>query len=763
MLALDDRPKAEDALLQALRQNETIVLEPAFDGVQPETRFFEITAFPCFLPKSAPERLSLLIRDITKRRRREQIHHVRYRISRATLDLDACSLLTWVVDEAETITQSGIGFFHFVDRDQDQLRLQAWSTNTARTLRAAGGAEVLNDQGQSDVWLDCVREGLPVIRNDVSSEADGPAILQNFIEVRRVAMVPLLQDDKVVAVLGVGNKTIPYDDEDMVWLTELADLARETVACKLSEARLVETERYMARTLGHLPGMIFRISPDHTLLFASSGCRDLTGYGNEELVGDRVASFGSLIHPEDRAMLSKAIAEAAERNTPHQVVYRLQTRDGTLKWVWQQGRGLMQNGEMMAVEGFVYDITSQVEAQKQKEELEHKALAAQKMESLGVLAGGIAHDFNNLLQTMVGYLEMGQDLLMPDHPAREYLGEVGKAALRASTLTRQMLDFSGKGQMAIKVVDLNTQLRNLRDFLERALPAEVDVKWELAEGLPVIKVDLAQLQQVVLNLVTNAAEAVATRGGIVVIRTGSRHCTEEWLAKRMPAAEYSDPDPVPGPHVFLEVEDDGCGMTEEVRRRLCEPFFTTKFTGRGLGMAAVQGILRGHSGWLRVDSTPEQGSCVRVGFPAAPVLEQIAAIRPLADVASAPPSSEGGILVVDDEKHVRDLVCLTLRNQGLRVDCARDGREALKLFAADPGGYACVLLDLLMPFLDGRECLDRIREINKEQKVILMSGFSEENIRQRFEPNEVQGLLIKPFLREDLLEALPPVIGPWPQ
>ena len=759
MLDQSERLPVEEALRRALRNDKTLVLTPSFAGGHAELRFFEVTVFPCLMQEPSHAGLSLLVRDITHRRRRDQIHHARYRISRAALNLEVRPLLTRVLDEAEAITHSTIGFFHFVDSDQEHLYLQAWSTHTTENTGSAIGAGSHNDLGQAGVWADCVRERRPIIQNDNHSLSDRKGMPEGHAEIRREAVVPLLREDKVVAVMGVGNKPTPYDDEDLTWLTELVDLAWETVVRKRAETRLVETEHRLTQALAHLPGMVFRFNLNYSLLFASRGCLDLTGYRSEELVEDRVISYGSLIHPEDRHKLEAAIHEAAERDATHQVVYRLQTRQEKTKWVWQQGRSVQRQGRMVAVEGFAHDITSQIEAQRQRQEIERKALAAQKMESLGVLAGGIAHDFNNLLQVLVGNLEVGLDMLPAEHPARECLDEVGKAAMRAAGLTRQMLDFSGKGRMSAKVLDLNSRIEVMWNLLESAAPVSVRVEAHLGAELPRIKVDPAQLQQVVLNLVTNAAEAVDEKGGRVILRTGRMDCDGTLLAEASMSTEAEDPGPEPGEYVFIEVEDDGCGMSEEARHRICEPFYTTKFTGRGLGMAAVQGILRGHGGWLLVESTPGQGSRLRVGFPVArtPVGTERGKAKEGSPGRGPAP---GRILVVDDEKHVRDLVRLTLRNRGLAVDCAQDGREAVEFFEANPLGYSCVLLDLLMPFMGGRECLDIMRAINADQKVILMSGFSEQNIREQFDAGEVQGVLTKPFPRREVLAMLAPFVGP---
>ncbi len=283
--------------------------------------------------------------------------------------------------------------------------------------------------------------------------------------------------------------------------------------------------------------------------------------------------------------------------------------DGSLDWIrWEIHPWLNARNEIGGIIMFTENIS---ERKRAEERLRQK----QKLESLGVLAGGLAHDFNNLLVGVIGYGSLALESLPPNHPAREYLKHVLKAGEEATNLTRQMLAYSGKGRFMIELVNLSELIPELRNLIQRSISRNILQHYELAEDLPLVEADRGQLQQVFMNLVLNAAESIESGSGEIWITTGVRELAENEEHCDLEATEFS-----PGKYVYLEVRDTGCGMDEATRAKIFDPFFSTKFTGRGLGLAAVAGIVRGHRGAIQVTSVPGQGSCFTVFFPVRPQL-----------------------------------------------------------------------------------------------------------------------------------------------
>jgi len=390
-----------------------------------------------------------------------------------------------------------------------------------------------------------------------------------------------------------------------------------------------------------------------------------------------------------------------------------------------------------------------VEAEESALRMEQKLRQSQKMESLGILAGGIAHDFNNLLMAILGNTELAIERATHGEEAVSFLNQVMEATVRASSLTNAMLAYSGRGQFLIEVLDLGELVRGMQGILQGSLPKSLDFQMELEPVAP-IEADTGQIQQIVMNLILNASEASVDSGGSVTIRTRSVDCTARHLVGNLVRREHPDYWVDPGPYVCLEVEDNGVGMTPEVKERLFDPFFTTKFAGRGLGMAAVLGIVYGHKGVLLVDSDPGKGTRFQVFFPVT--------TRNLKD--PTPKRSErsealsGRVLVVDDESALRDLARISLENAGLEVLSAEDGWEALEVFRRSRGAIDVVILDLSMPRLGGIETLAELRRLDEDARVILVSGFSPEEAMGHVGEDRPTDFLQKPYAAGELLSKI---------
>jgi signal transduction histidine kinase len=384
--------------------------------------------------------------------------------------------------------------------------------------------------------------------------------------------------------------------------------------------------------------------------------------------------------------------------------------------------------------------------------LEQQMLHSQKLESLGVLAGGIAHDFNNLLTGILGNADLALLDLSPVSPARESLTAIGSGARRAAELCRQLLAYSGKGRFQVQPIDLAELVQEMGHLLSISISKKVVLKYHFASHLPAVEADATQMRQVVMNLIVNASEAIGERSGVVSVTTGLGHCDAEDLK-----GGYCAESIQPGDFVYLEIEDTGRGMDQATLDRIFDPFFTTKFTGRGLGLAAVLGIVRGHHGAIRVRSEPGRGTTFKLLFP--PSAASISrAAGPTAQ--AAPWRGRGQILVVDDEEPVRTLSRRMLERSGFSVITAADGREALEKFGPVRHNIALVLLDLTMPHLGGEACFHALRQMKADVKVVLSSGYSEQDVVTAFAGKGLAGFIQKPYTTDELLAKVREILDP---
>ncbi len=490
--------------------------------------------------------------------------------------------------------------------------------------------------------------------------------------------------------------------------------------------------------------MITEMDMEGRLVYASPTCEQVLGYAPTELVGTMPLS---LVHPEDVDPASQALVEAMENQTPSRLKpIRLRRRDGS--WLWAEGTGIRYrraNGELRFL-AVTRDITERRRAEQERRELEERMREAQKLESLGVLAGGVAHDFNNLLTPILGDASLALMDLPADSPMRARLQKIQRAAQRAATLTHQMLAYGGKGPLLVEPLDLSGLVQEMGQLLESAVSGKAVLTYELPADLPAIEADAAQVSQVVMNLITNASDALGDGEGRVTVRSGTVDADRVSLSQAILGDELPE-----GTYVYFEVVDNGCGMDAETRSRIFEPFFTTKFTGRGLGLAAVLGIVRRHRGAIEIESEPDRGTRFRVLFPSSP--------RPPARDRSEPAGAEewtgsGTVLVVEDDDQVREIAEDTLKRAGLSVLCAAGGREGVELFRRHVDEIRAVLLDQTMPAMSGEGAFDAMRRIRPDAPIILVSGYSEEGAAERFAGKGLTGFLQKPFLPTTLIEKV---------
>jgi len=381
-----------------------------------------------------------------------------------------------------------------------------------------------------------------------------------------------------------------------------------------------------------------------------------------------------------------------------------------------------------------------IRLQEERLNLERQMLHTQKLESLGVMAGGIAHDFNNLLQSILGNIELASIKLTPDSASQKHIAHAMTSVKQASHLTNSMLTYLGKGFISKKKLDLNTLVKSNAEMLKTAASSAVSMELSLSEDLPAILADESHIQQVVMNLIINAAESIVEQPGVIRLTTGIQDCDRSCMD-----ASLLDEKPSPGRYVFLEVSDNGCGMNEETVKCLFDPFFTTKFTGRGLGMSAVMGILRSHNGALFLESEPGKGTTFRVLFPIPESTLPAAALPSMNNKTGARNKLSGTALVVDDEKSVLSICTKMVSLCGFTVITACDGIDAVSKFREHVDVIDVVLMDLTMPNMDGITAMSEIFSIKPDARVILSSGFNEDELSERITGQAPCGFIRKPY------------------
>jgi two-component system, cell cycle sensor histidine kinase and response regulator CckA len=402
-----------------------------------------------------------------------------------------------------------------------------------------------------------------------------------------------------------------------------------------------------------------------------------------------------------------------------------------------------------------WDVTAQRQAENRRREIEEKMRQPQKLEGLGVLAGGIAHDFNNLLTGILGNTYLMQHELPPDSDLRGSIRAIESAAGRAAELTAQMLAYSGQGQYALKRVELAAELAGFEDLIRASISKRALLEIDLGKDMPFIEIDPNQLQQIVINLTTNASEAIGDANGIIRIAAGVRHFEREVLRK----SQVNIEDLQPGDYAFIKISDTGCGFDERDVGRLFEPFYTTKFTGRGLGLAAVLGIVRSRGGGIFVSSEPGHGSSFTIILPQAERRTDMVEEALIADALVPELRGSGTVLVVDDERVVREVARRLIEIAGFTVLTAASGPEAIELYKFKGSEIDAVLLDMTMPLMSGREVFKELRAIDSAARIILSSGYNEHEVLPRFLDEDFVDFVEKPYNFAKLYRVVMDAVG----
>lgn len=514
-----------------------------------------------------------------------------------------------------------------------------------------------------------------------------------------------------------------------------------------AEAALRDSEERLRAIFSQVNVGIAQTTLDGHFLMVNERYCEMLGYTRAQLLE---LTLDDVTHPDDRPHSREILAEVIRSGVGASLEKRYLRRNGEAVWVAKSVSVVRDGaGEPSSAVLIAEDITDRKRAE---EALRH----TQKLESIGLLAGGIAHDFNNLLTGILGNASLALRSLSPDSrtDAASLLEDVIRASDRAAELTRQLLAYAGKGRFYLEAVRLDRLIREITGLIRTSIPRKVELAFSLAANLPVVEADPGQLQQLVMNLVINGAEAIGDQPGTVRIIAEPVMLTAEDAARDFPAYQL-----VPGQYVRLTVHDSGCGMNPATQAQIFDPFFTTKFTGRGLGLAAALGIVRGHHGAIAVSSTPGQGSRFTVVLPAGGTAPEIEEVEATAVPARGQGNGDGLVLVAEDEPVLRGLARTVLEDAGYTVLVAEHGGEALDLAARHRGNLRAVVLDLTMPVLSGAEAAERLAAEYPDLPVIITSGYGETEARGRFGELAPRRFLQKPYTPEALVAAVRNALG----
>ena len=671
-----------------------------------------------------PERLVGICMDVTQRKLAEESLRVRLAQQNAVARLGALALSS---RDPARLQQTAV-----------ELAARELGVEFCSILEGApNGTDLVLRAGYG--WPDRVPgdevKGGRVSQAGYTLLSDGPVVMDTFAGETRFEISPTLVELGVASGISV---VIPGEDRPFGVLaafstrhraftpddTQFVQAVANTVANAVRRQREEEVRERLAAVLESSGDAIVGQNLEGVIESWNHGAEIVYGYSAAEMIG----KSGAILVPSERAGEEAAILETIRRGEPAPPFETTRVRkDGTRIQVSLTISPIRDHTG--AVVGTAYsgrDISEQ-------KRVEEKLQQTQKLESLGILAGGIAHDFNNLLTGILGNASLLTDLVA-SAAARTLAENVIQAAERAAHLTRQMLAYSGRGRFLIQTLQCSQQVREITALIGASIPKNVQLRLALDDELPLIEADAGQFQQLVMNLVINGAEAVGTTAGTVTISTGLEEATEREIAQMTFGGDLK-----PGRCVSLEVRDTGCGMDAETLARIFDPFFTTKFTGRGLGLAAVLGIVRGHQGGVNVRSAPGRGTTFQVLFPPAAVQK----LEPQ-QTPPAPEFKAGTVLIVDDEELVRRAAKVALEKYGYTAVLADNGQRAIELFRGMADEIAVVLLDMTMPLISGEETFQQLKRIRPDVAVIASSGYSEAEAMARFGQG-LAGFVQKPY------------------
>lgn len=583
---------------------------------------------------------------------------------------------------------------------------------------------------------------LELVESDRKQKVQGR--LDNLLEGKTVRTESLhRREDGSKLYVDLSSRLILYGGRRVILLLmrDITERRKAEDALRQSQAQMAEAQRLAG--FGN-----WEWYPATNRVIYSPHMLEMMGFDPTTFPGTLEAVLAKVV-PEDLPILQKAIERTLTNGeVTNHLEYRVRPNEHSEITLQTLGLHIERDeeGNIFRIVGASLDVTERKQQEEEKRLLESRVLQGQKMESLGVLAGGVAHDFNNLLTIIIGNASLALMEMLPDSSGLKYIQRIEEAAHRAADLCAQMLAYSGRGHFQVQSVALNRILDEMRHLLETIISPKSVLRIKLADELPTAEADAGQIRQIILNLVTNADEALEEENGIISVSTGVMSSLKADSDHSLFLEEMKD-----GAYVYLEVSDTGCGIDEEVQSKIFDPFFTTKFTGRGLGLAAVLGIVRGHKGAIQVDSQPGRGSTIKVLLPAVAVEETQVLSETLAITPAKPDAT---ILIVEDEEGVRTLTQYTLKQAGYTILTANDGKEGVEVFQKHHDDISMVLLDMTMPRMTGEEAFREMRLIHPGVRVLLTSGYNEQEATTRFAGKGLAGFIQKPYRPQELLTQI---------
>jgi PAS domain S-box-containing protein len=552
--------------------------------------------------------------------------------------------------------------------------------------------------------------------------------------------VPLSIGEEVIGVLAVQtySQEERYTDHDLDLLVFVSRQIAMAVHRKRAERALEESTRRLDALVNNLPGVAFRCADDtpRTMEYLSEGIEKLSGYRVADLIRNQRRSFAALVAEEDRARVMAEIRAACAARRSYIVEYRIRTADGEERWVQERGQGVWKGEWLEAIEGLIVDITERVRSAAERERLEARLAQAHRMESVGRLAGGVAHDLNNLLVPILGYTEILTEDLGSQSAGGQMLANVRTAAERARDLTRQLVAFTRRQILDLKIIDIAEVVRGFLKLISRTIREDVSVEADLPEEPALVNADIGQMEQVLMYLVLAAQDAMPHGGRLSV------------KVRRVGAPAWGVPS-----SVVVAVRDSGADIDAESREHLFEPFFAARGSGKGLALSTAYGIVKQHGGDIEVVSEPGEGTELRVKLPAAGESAETGEGREARSV----PERLGGnetILLAEDDPAVREMTQAVLRRLGYNVLAAADGHKALELLRSRSGPLDLLLSDVIMPEMNGRVLAEyALREL-PGIRILFVSGYTDDVLGPEgvLEPNV--HLLPKPFTPQSLARAV---------
>ena len=699
-----------------------------------------------------------------------------------TKTLDQNTILQAIVDSATSLVELDSGAIYLLKGED--LYLEATTPPLAPQFPEEFRHALLRDHphiGQA------VSSHLPIIVPDTKTADLTPAerAVCDSRDLRSLLYLPLMIENRVlgVVILGtVGENVRLFSQEEIDLYRSLAGQATlalenarlydegklyadkleyELAERKQAEEALRQSEYLLreSQIIANLGSYVLDISQGKWV--SSSALDDIFGIGPE--YAKDISDWLQIVHPDDLAMMQEYFAKDVLTNhNAFNKEYRiLRVKDEQVRWVLGMGElELNAKGDPIKMIGIIQDITDRKQADLAKLDFEKRLMQTQKLESLGVLAGGIAHDFNNILMGILGYADLALSELDSFSQARTYVQGINDASHKAADLIKQMLAYSGKGKFSLEPINLNDLIEDTAQMLAISISKNVFMKFNYSSEAVFLEGDPSQIRQIIMNMVINASDAIGKKSGVISVTTGSMYCDHDYIESTGFEAQINRQEPLPeGMYLFLEISDSGIGMSKETLAKIFEPFYTTKFIGRGLGLSAVLGIVGGHHGMVKIYSEKGKGTTFKVLFPL---------FEDMKDSKSGTANSlnkdndwqgQGTFLIADDEEAVRTVGKHMIKKLGYDVLTAVDGLEAIEIFREHADKIVGVLLDLTMPHKDGAQVFREIRALKPDIKVILSSGYNEQDATQQFVGKGLAGFIQKPYVTRDLTKKIKEVMG----